>query len=261
VRLYANDGYVRLATGGTFTLQGDTSTTASTELYYVHNDHLGTPKALTDEAGNRAWSAVHDPFGMAVVDPGSTVEMNVRFPGQYFDAETGLHYNYYRDYDPSTGRYLTSDLIGLEGGLNTYAYVDGNPLNYGDPLGLTKWGGKTETRLVNCPANEKAECNAMCANRGGVKSCKVTRSTRPRIENGYPTREPYTLPNSMNCVCNDPDLGPHGCPTEGSPTGEQLGKAAVGAGAAYLIYRGIRMIPSLAAPPLWPTIPINAATP
>ena len=60
---------------------------------------------------------------------------NLRFPGQYYDAETGLHYNYFRDYDPSVGRYVESDPIGLRGGLNTYAYVN-DPLTQLDPLGL-----------------------------------------------------------------------------------------------------------------------------
>ena len=65
---------------------------------------------------------------------------SLRYPGQYYDEETGLHYNYFRDYDPSTGRYIESDPIGLGGGLNTYAYVSGNPLKNSDPYGLFTWG-------------------------------------------------------------------------------------------------------------------------
>ena len=57
-------------------------------------------------------------------------------PGQYYDAETGLHYNYFRDYDPKTGRYIQADPIGLKGGMNQFAYVDGNPLKWIDPFGL-----------------------------------------------------------------------------------------------------------------------------
>ncbi|MCW9057982.1 MAG: RHS domain-containing protein [Gammaproteobacteria bacterium] len=115
--------------------------TPNGKVYFVHNDHLKTPKVLTDEAGNVVWSASHDPFGMAAVDEdpdgdGVKVVLNVRFPGQYFDVETGLHYNYFRTYDPGTGRYLESDPIGLRGGLNTYAYAEGNPLLFTDPMGL-----------------------------------------------------------------------------------------------------------------------------
>ena len=70
---------------------------------------------LTDETGVVAWAATYDPFGLATLDPNATVEMNVRFPGQYYDEETGLHYNYFRYYDPFTGRYEASDPIGIEG--------------------------------------------------------------------------------------------------------------------------------------------------
>lgn len=110
-------------------------------VYTVHSDRLGTPYMLKDESATSVWEARYDPFGIAEVDEdpdgdGDTVTLNVRFPGQYYDEETGLHYNYFRDYDPSTGRYIQSDPIGLRGGLNTYAYAAANPLRYIDPLGL-----------------------------------------------------------------------------------------------------------------------------
>ena len=126
------------------------------KLYYVHTDHLGTPQALTDEGGAVVWSAIYDPFGQATVDPASTVEMNVRFPGQYYDGETGLHYNYFRTYDPGTGRYLESDPIGLDGGLNTYAYVGGNPLRNADPRGLDFPGCDRIPDCMETPCRRKA---------------------------------------------------------------------------------------------------------
>lgn len=111
------------------------------KIYFIHNNHLGTPKAMTNEQGTVVWNAKHKPFGKATVNTdvdgdNEHVELNVRLPGQYYDKETGLHYNYHRYYNPNTGRYLTSDPIGLNGGLNTYGYVGGNPVNYSDPLGL-----------------------------------------------------------------------------------------------------------------------------
>jgi RHS repeat-associated protein len=105
-------------------------------LYHYLNDRLGTPEILTDATGTVAWEAWYEPFGEAHIHPSSSVVNNIRLPGQYFDAETGLHYNYHRYYDPRTGRYLTPDPIGLLGGINLFPYSQGNPVNSIDPLGL-----------------------------------------------------------------------------------------------------------------------------
>ncbi len=104
-------------------------------VYYVHNDHLGTPKQVTNADQIVVWQGPNDPFGYAVPSV-ELIEFNVRFPGQYYDSETGLHDNWNRYYDPKTGRYVTSDPIGLGGGLNTFGYVNGNPLRYFDKKGL-----------------------------------------------------------------------------------------------------------------------------
>jgi RHS repeat-associated protein len=107
---------------------------ADDAIYQVHVDHLGTPQVLTDATGAIAWEAHYRPFGDAITS--GSLTFSLRFPGQYHDAETGLHYNWHRYYDPQTGRYLTSDPIGLVGGLNPYAYAHGNPIANTDPTGL-----------------------------------------------------------------------------------------------------------------------------
>jgi len=104
--------------------------------YWYRNDHLGTPQALVDSSGNVVWQATYTAFGNATIQV-ETVENNLRFPGQYYDAETGLHYNFHRYYDPLTGRYTQPDPIGFAGGdVNWYAYVGNDPINWIDPLGL-----------------------------------------------------------------------------------------------------------------------------
>jgi RHS repeat-associated protein len=108
----------------------------------VHADHLNTPRAVMDLDNSMRWSwtdpsdafgkepAANDPLGLGAVT------FNLRFPGQVYDSESGMHYNVNRDYVPGMGRYAQSDPIGLAGGINTYAYVEGNPLSATDPKGL-----------------------------------------------------------------------------------------------------------------------------
>ncbi|UCV03882.1 RHS domain-containing protein [Dechloromonas denitrificans] len=113
----------------------------SASVLLLETDHLGTPRAARNAAGSIVWQWESDAFGAtpANEDPdgdGTATTINLRFPGQYYDRESGLHYNWHRYYDPRVGRYISADPIGLAGGLNTYSYVGGNPLSFVDPLGL-----------------------------------------------------------------------------------------------------------------------------
>lgn len=111
-------------------------------IFFYRLDHIGTPKALTDEDGMMAWKSDLGPYGETILGEfqvTGNLDSALRFPGQYGDSESGLNYNYFRDYDPSTGRYIQSDPIGLSGGLNTYGYVSGNPIMYSDPTGQCPW--------------------------------------------------------------------------------------------------------------------------
>jgi len=103
--------------------------------YHIHVDHRATPVLVTQQGSTVAWRARIAPFGHADVDPGATIDMPLRFPGHYHDAETGLHYTRYRYYSPELGRYLQPDPIGQAGGANLYAYST-NPLKRVDVRGL-----------------------------------------------------------------------------------------------------------------------------
>ena len=114
---------------------------AVAQIYYIQVDHLNTPKLIADKDQKTVWRwDQQEPFGVNVPDENPSglgaFEFPLRFPGQYFDKETNLANNYFRDYDSGTGRYIESDPIGLKAGWNTYLYVRGNPLGYIDPNGL-----------------------------------------------------------------------------------------------------------------------------
>ncbi|MFJ7284216.1 RHS repeat-associated core domain-containing protein [Pseudomonas sp. NPDC099000] len=126
--------------------------------FYYQLDHLGTPQELTDFGGEIVWSAKYNAYGKITRQTfggGEQLEQPLRFQGQYFDAESGLHYNRHRYYDPEVGRYLTPDPVKLAGGLNQYQYTP-NPTGWVDPLGLSG----------NCPQSGKAGCEAPCDTTG-----------------------------------------------------------------------------------------------
>jgi len=112
--------------------------------YFIHTDQLNTPRVITNGNGAPVWQWDSDPFGKEPANEQPAGQpafaYNPRFPGQQFDRESNLHYNYYRDYDPALGRYVQSDPIGLRGGINTYGYVGGNPAMSYDPRGLATAG-------------------------------------------------------------------------------------------------------------------------
>jgi RHS repeat-associated protein len=137
------------------------------QVYFVHSDHLNTPRLVADATGTTVWRwDQQEPFGVNVPDENPSglglFDLPLRLPGQYFDKETNLHYNYHRDYDPSIGRYGESDPVGLKAGLNTYAYVSGNPLIWNDPLGL-------QTSTIQC--NGKGEYEIVNVNKGCDRIC------------------------------------------------------------------------------------------
>lgn len=105
------------------------------KVYHYHVDHLGTPQEISNEQGEIVWSVRYRAYGNVVKKEIEQIENNLRFQGQYFDEETGLHYNRFRYYNPTTGRFINQDPIGLLGGMNNYQYVP-NPTGWVDPLGL-----------------------------------------------------------------------------------------------------------------------------
>src|SRR5690606_30657780 len=126
------------------------------QYFYYQLDYRNAPIRIIDAGGNIHWQADYDDFGNATISKPdySQVTNNLRLPGQYADAESGYYYNLNRYYAPQLGRYFSEDPIGLEGGINTYAYVAGNPISFVDPLGLAyranPWDHKVYPPETNC---------------------------------------------------------------------------------------------------------------
>ena len=176
-------------------------------MFYIHTDQIDTPRLITNSNNSAVWRwDSFDAFGDNPPndDPNLTglhFIYNPRFAGQYFDQETRLSYNYFRDYDMGTGRYIQSDPIGLTGGLNTYSYALSNPLGYTDRLGLVIGVDDAAEAAALCAANpacdaaveaaaaeaaaaasEAAEATAQACKVAEKASEKMARDIAKRIE-------------------------------------------------------------------------------
>ncbi len=125
-------------------LKPDPNNRLSSQIYFIYADHLNTPRAIVDGSGQLVWRWESDPFGTGPADEdpdqnGEDFEFNLRFPGQYYDKESSLHYNMARYYDPETGRYLQPDPVGLDSDTNLFSYVGNDPLSQIDPDGRWVW--------------------------------------------------------------------------------------------------------------------------
>ncbi|MCW5321090.1 DUF2778 domain-containing protein [Verminephrobacter aporrectodeae subsp. tuberculatae] len=127
---------------------------------YYHGIHFFAPLQATNKTGNVLWAANYNAFGRAEMTTQKAatghawIDSQIRLPGQYEDVETGLHYNFHRYYDPETGRYQQSDLIGLHEGMNPYAYASANPLYYIDPMGLAECTYTVLTGELKCVSKD-----------------------------------------------------------------------------------------------------------
>jgi len=231
---------------------------AAPSVAYIQTDHLDTPRTVIDRSGRQRWTWLAEPFGNSTpvenpVNFGRFV-LNLRMPGQYFDSESGLADNWNRTYDSSVGRYTQSDPIGLRGGINTYSYVGGNPVSYADPDGLVRQGGQTGQWWEFRDRNFQRWFHLCVKQRGDPDA------SRGELADAYALWVSLGKPDGKN-GCGGPPPPPPA--PSGDTCGEDCKKVAttvVIGGTAYIVYRCLRMVPSL-FPPLWPTIPANVAIP
>jgi RHS repeat-associated protein len=223
-------------------------------LGYIYSDHLDTPRVIARSSGDHAivwrWDST-EVFGNTAANSNPNAlgvyDYNPRFPGQVADAESGWHYNLNRDYIPSLGRYVQSDPIGLQGGINTYAYTEGNPISFTDPRGLVKWSGWSFNVAATAPFGASiyhvtltSECK--CGHQYTIEIIAVGPAAGIGVkvaatvsEVAFDDLETCPAPNSFDGKFTAGSGGVTGgaIPLPGSPR-VGLGLPGVGVGAGYL---------------------------
>jgi RHS repeat-associated protein len=190
-----------------------------------------------------AWQAKYDPFGNAVMVT-SSITNNQRLPGQWFQLEDGLAYNWHRTYDATLGRYSQADPLGFVDGPGVYAYAGGSPVMGVDPEGLVrgKRGQTGGSSGLGTPSP--------------YKHCREAAGDPTKIE----CKNPHTGKWDKKPRPADWERYKKPKPIEQCDTCETVEQVVVIGGTVYLVWRCIRMIPSL-YPPFWGTIPPNLVTP
>ncbi|NWE66738.1 RHS domain-containing protein, partial [Pseudomonas tolaasii] len=159
----------------------------ATQPFYYQLDHLGTPQELTAPNGEIVWSAHYKAYGKISRLDASKIDNPLRFQGQYFDPESGLHYNRHRYYNPDLGRYLTPDPVKLAGGINAYRYVP-NPTGWVDPLGLSANCPPKGRKNLECDRPEELYAPEVSRN-GAFKQAKADAGI-PRTQHPDPAFDP-----------------------------------------------------------------------
>ncbi|HEY9130830.1 MAG TPA: RHS repeat-associated core domain-containing protein, partial [Dyella sp.] len=211
---------------------------AATAVNYIYADGLGIPRVIADVSGNVIWQWSYQGNAFGEKQPASVTAFifNPRFPGQYFDAESGQQYNQQRDYDPTTGRYRQSDPIGLKGGMSTYGYVGASPLNATDYLGLQSLS------LCANPANAEACAAAGMVPEGGVGKAAATTATAAAAAAGANALLNKRADDAPGAVCK-----PAVDDVQGRDLCEQLALAEAKAGAGEPIMGSMGDEPRLIA--------------
>ncbi len=184
------------------------------QLYFLQVDHLDAPRLVADATGTTVWRwDQQEPFGVNVPDENPSglgaFDLPLRLPGQYYDKESNVAYNMARSYDLGIGRYIESDPVGLAAGLNTYSYVQGNPISYTDPLGLAGGGPQPAIpSVVRPPPNAfRDPTSAQRERDSNMRRCLTGQCGTPQYPNSSSNYMcSWECPKSnLQCSVGDPD--------------------------------------------------------